>query len=323
MALLIALAGCRGGGEPTTPPPPPAPPPPPPNPAVELFDLIPTQANVVLVVEVGALRRSNHGQALLGVVRRLAMSQAFERQSEIDLAADVERLVVFGEVDPERGSRGDLANIMNRMSVRTGGMVAELGSTLANARGQCHQEDLAGVQLEPIEGPMENTAVGRCGQFVIASCCVTEPAGLSRQSSAAARALALAPGPLPGADRVAAAVWGPGALSRASCEPSVIELTGWQTAVADFGQGVTVRGRIHAASPNDAPALRECVEGGVAEIAGYPILQQLGVGGLFSAVEVTQDPADDKDVLIVIPLDAQQTEFVMSLVELIGGGGAP
>jgi hypothetical protein len=324
LILVIALSSCRSGGGPTTPPEPVAPAPqPPPDPVVELLDLIPPQASIALVVEVGALRRSSHGPALIGLVRRLAETQAFEQQAEIDLATNVERLLIFGEVDPDQGGRGDLANITSRITVRSGGMVLELASTLSSSQNLCRQSDLAGVQMRPVQGPMENMAVGRCGQLVLTSCCTPEPARLSRQSSPAARAFERAPGPVAGAERVAAIVWGPDALNHASCEGSVIPLTGWQSAVADFGSGVTVRGRIHAASPNEAPALRQCVEDGITEIASYPLLQQFGIGGLLSALEVTQDPADEKDVLLALPLDEQQTEFVMSLVELMGAGATP
>lgn len=321
--LIVALASCRGAGEPTTPPQPVAPAPPPPDPVVELLDLIPPQTSIALLVEVGALRRSSHGPALINLVRRLAETRAFEQQAEIDLATNVERLLVFGEVDPELGSRGDLANLTRRIMVRSGGMVFELSPTLASSQNLCRQSDLAYVQMRPVQGPMEHLAVGRCGQLVLTSCCTPEPARLSRQVSAAARALDRAPAPTADFERVASVVWGPEALNRASCEQSVIPLTGWQSAVADFGRGVSVRGRLHAASPTDAPALRQCVEDGITEIANVPMLQQLGIGGLLSSFEVTQDPADAKDVLVAIPLDEQQTEFVMSLVDLMVGGATP
>jgi hypothetical protein len=324
IALVLVLSSCRTGGEPTTPPAPAVNvPTPPPDPVVELTDLIPPQASVALLVEVGALRRSNHGPALIGLVRRLAETQAFEQQAEIDLASNVERLLIFSEVDPERGARGDLADITNRIMVRSGGMVLELAPTLSSSQSLCRQSDLAGVQMRPVQGPMENMAVGRCGQLVLTSCCTPEPARLSRQSSPAARALERAPEPVAGAERVAAVVMGPDALNRASCERSVVPLTGWHSAVADFGAGVTVRGRLHAASPNDAPALRQCVEDGISEVVSLPLVQQFGIGGLFSSLEVTQDPADEKDVLVTIPLDEQQTEFIMSLVDLVAGGAAP
>lgn len=322
LILVVALASCHGTGEPTTPPQPVAPaPPPPPDPVVELLELIPQQTSIALLIEVGALRRSSHGPALINIVRRLASTQALENQAQFSLASDVERFVVYGEVNPERS--GDLADLTDRITVRTGGIVIELASTLSGSQDLCRQSDLAGVQMQPIEGPVPNMAMGRCGQLLVISSFAAEPARPARGSSAAAREFERGPDPVAGAERVGAAVWGPEAMNRATCERSVIQLTGWQSAVADFGAGVTVRGRLHAASPNEAPALRQCVEDSISEVANIPLVQQFGIGALLSSIEVIQDPADEKDVLVTIPLDEQQTDFVMSLVELMGGGATP
>lgn len=323
LVVALGMLSCRGSGEPTTPPQPEPPPPPPPSPQVELLELIPTQSSFALLVEVGALRQTNYGDGLLEAIRSVGETSEWEQIAEIDLESGVERLLFFGRVDESTGSTGDLTRIMSRMSAHSAGVVFERTSTVGEAMSDCRRSDLEESQLAPVDGPMEHSYMARCGRFVIVACCEEQPLQLTHHDSSAAGALArleTAENDATGARRVASAVFGPSALNHASCDRTRIGLTGWHSATAAIGDGLTVNGRIHAETPAAAPLLEECIEDAVAEIANYTLLQQLGVSGLLTGIEVDRDPADDKDILVTVPLDAQQTDFLMSLVGLLGGG---
>lgn len=323
LILVLSSIGCHGPAEPTTPPPPEPPPPAPPSPQVELLELIPSQSSLVFLVDIASLRQTNYGDALIVAVRTLAETSEWEQLAEVDLSNDVERMIFFARVDESTGASGDLTRIMNRISASSTGFVLELSENSMQTPTSCSRSDLDETQMAPVDGPREHSFLARCGRFVFVSCCEEQPLRLTFHDSAAARALQRISAPENGAQRIASVVYGPDALNHATCSSTRVGLTGWQSATADIGEGLTVSGRIHAATPSEAPVLEECIEDGLAEISSFPLLRQFGLGGLLSTVEISRDPADDKDVLISAPLDAGQTEFLMSLVNLLGGGGLP
>jgi hypothetical protein len=240
----------------------------------------------------------------------------------IDLSTDVDRLVFFGQRDVS-GASGDLADVMEQIYVQLGGVVFELSQQSAGTDGECLRSDLDATRLSPVESPMENSHLARCGRFVIVSCCQAQPERLTYHDAAAARALSRTESAPAGSIEVASFVIGPEFLRGASCDGTVIELTGWHRATAFLGDGLTVSGRIHAATPEDASMLEECLENEISDIASSNLMVQLGVGGLLSAVEVSLDRTEAKDVVVTAPFDAQQTEFLVSLVELLGSEGLP
>ncbi len=321
-SVMFWACGCGRGVEPTTPPPQPTPPSPPPSPAVEILDLIPAAATGATLIEVEVIRGSNHGPPLLDALRSSIGTREWEQMAQIDLTQDVERFLHFVRVEPEQ-AHGDLADLMNRQNASMIGMVFELTPTVERSFEQCREADLGEVRLEPVQSPMRHGFLGRCGQFVITSCCTPTPPQPARNDSPAARTLGRLPEPAEGFSIAAAATLGPEVLNRASCEHSTIALTGWHLALVELGDGLTIRGRIHASTPAEAPDLQDCIEDGVGNIASNPLLMQLGVARLLSAVNVAQDPGDEKDVLVTVPLDSNQTSFLISLIGFLGPGGMP
>jgi hypothetical protein len=300
----------------------PPPPSPPPSPVVDLLDLVPPESSSALVIDVAAARGREHGPGIVAALLRLAALQGLAQALEIDLATDVDRILITGRTDPAVGA-GDLRRLLVNRSVDNMEVVFELSPTSGQARGECREADLAEVALVPFEGPRPHGRVGRCGAFVMTSCCVEQPAQPARRSSAVGRALRRSPAPPDGASRVGAIVVGPDVLRRATCEEGEIELTGWHVAVADVGEGLTIRGWLHAATPQAAPALRACVLDGVAQVGASPVLSQLGVADLLAGVTVEQSPDDDKDVVVTAPLSAAQSSFLLLLLGMIDGSQAP
>lgn len=319
---LAIVVGCGGGTvvSPETETPPEAPEPPPRGEPVVLLDLIPASTSGAALVDVERLRQSANGVSIISLLRRLGAA-SWEQQLGVDLDGDVNRVVAFGEsIVP--GQARDLDGIGLNRETAFRGAVIELSTANTPPERLCHEADLEQVQAEPLEtqaGPMN---LGRCGQYLLLSCCDRPlPSATARSDAAIALERLMEESPT----EIPAMLWlvvGPDLVDRSTCEQSVIELTGWHTLAVGLDRTLDARARIRAATPEGAPELEQCLADGVAMLATLPFLAQMGLGGIVDRIEVGRDPNEQKDVLVSLTLPPDQVEALMGLFSVMGNNEA-
>lgn len=113
---------------------------------------------------------------------------------------------------------------------------------------------------------------------------------------------------------------GPRMAGRASCEGHEARMTGWQMGVIDMSEGLALRGRYHAASPDEAPGLEACVADGLGGLGGVPLFRQLELGDMLADGRVAADADRPGEVTLNVVFSYEQLEAFMGLLELIGEG---
>ena len=322
MAVLIGLAlvACSGAQDPAPEPADPRPPPPPPpSPLVTALELVPPSVSGVLAVEVEALLAHQRGRELLRALQGVAELERWEQAAGVELEQNVRRMVFFAQVSEQERSRADLSRALRRRMVIWASVVFERSD---QGDAVCRRSDLEQLRSQPVDGPMRQGYRASCGPYVMLTCCHPEPMAWTANDSGAARAITSAAGPAPGMERVATMTVGPDLVDRAGCEQGTVALTGWHWATLDLGQGLDLRAILHGATPAEAPALRDCLQTGVGELAGHPMIQHFGVSDLLTTVEIDLDARDDKDVSVSASFSEQQVDFLMTLLSLIEGGGS-
>lgn len=320
LPLVLLLATCSSATVNTPDPePPPEPASPPRGAAVALVDLIPSRISGAALLDVAQLRQSSRGAPIIASLRRLGARQ-WEQRLEVGLERDVRSILVYA-VAPRQGGARDLAEAFRGSDIGAlRGIVIELESSGRAPADLCHEADLAQLQGEPFETPAGAMNLARCGQYILLSCCDTPLPG-TVPHGAASEALARLLDRHEGRSPTLAVVVGTDLVDRATCERAVVRLADWQTLTIDLDtmeRDLSFHARFRAASETDAPILEECIETGIGELAGFPLLIQLGLGGILAGVQVDRDPQETKDVLIALQLDAQQVDLVMSFLEIMG-----
>lgn len=316
VALALA-AGCGGarpeGAEEPAPPPQPVVPR---GAAVPLLDLLPAEASGAALVEVGRMRPSRTGRSLIELVRRVGASD-WEEAVGVDLANDVERLLLF--VTPaEDGEPGDLSELLATARASTLGIVLELSEPPAGQEATCFEGPLSTAVPYALEGAASAMDARSCGPLVILRARGTAVA--PEPGSPAAAAIAAAAADVEAEALVLTIVAGPAMVDRATCDDRTLPLAGFQAATVELGDGVVLRGRYHAGSGEDAPALRSCVTDGLGGFAGVPLLSQLELDGLLSEGDVTLDPERPADVTLQAGFTDGELSLMMGVLELLGEG---
>jgi hypothetical protein len=283
---------------------------------VALLDLIPAQATGAALIDVEGLRASPSGRAVIAALRRLGGAR-WEQLLEVDLDHGVRRVVLAGE-STQQGRPLDLDRFAEGRGAALRSIAVELDLPNLTPDLRCHLDDLSQIQPEQLETPGGTMNMARCGQFIILTCCDrpmptgAERAEVARELERLRETVSL---------RIPPILWGTVGselVNRATCERSVIALRGWHSAVIGLDQGLEIRARIRAASSADAPDLEECVSDGITMLAGFPMLSQIGLGGLVDQIEIGRDPQEEKDVLFGVALEPDQVEILMGLLDLLG-----
>jgi hypothetical protein len=315
--LALLLAACGGATANAPDPEPPAPPDPPPRGAeVAVRDLIPSRAVAVATLDVAQLRQSSRGAPIIAALRRLG-ARDWEQSLGLTIDRDVRSVTVYVEPMDQRET-ADLGRIVTGSTAgRLGGIVIERDAPIREPADRCHEADLAQVQAERIETPTGPMNVGRCGQYVLLSCCDSPLPGSVPDGSAAAALGRLVEQHDGGAPMVSIAL-GADFVDHVGCEgATVIQLADWQTATVDLDRTLSIRARLRAASEADAPALEACIETDIGSLGEPTLLGQLGLGGLLSNIQIERDPQESKDVVVSVDLDERQVDLIMSLIEMM------
>ncbi len=318
--LCYALAGCAGQaadqGEETTPDvvtPPPATDQEP----VELVDLIPEEASGAVVLHVGRLRTSFRGPALIEVLRRVG-GEVWERALDINLATNVRLAVIYSLPQPE-GEPGDLSGVIDHARNGLHGLLIELEEPPPEGSRDCFPNQLAEDAPQLLPSPIPGVLRRDCGRMIISRREYPEVTVNAAEGSSASRAISsvLENGPQ---GLVLMLAVGPGMANRATCEGHEAPITGWQIGMIDMSEGLALRGRYHAASPDDVPHLEACVADGLGGLGGVPLFRQLELGDMLADGRVSADADHPGDVSLNVVFSFEQLETFMGLLELIGEG---
>lgn len=323
VVLVLALGGAVVGCSSVVVPPEPAPdppPPPPPNPVpLGLMELVPASASGAALVHVSRLRAQANGPALTNLVRRLGIFE-WEVALELDLRRDVKQLLLFGVVEGDQ-EPSDLSQVVEAMRRSELGAVVELRPEAYLGDGQCTDLVLAEAEARPLEGAAEGMIASRCGRFVLVRPASLEVTMEPRQPSALAGALddAVVEGELV-APWVFLATSGQEMIDRASCGEVTVPLAGWQRATVEVADGMTLRGRYHAADTERLDELERCVDDGMGGFGDVPLFSDLQLRDLLGEAEVARDEAEPSDVLLEAAFSARELELMLGLLELVGAG---
>jgi hypothetical protein len=317
--MLVAAGGCgaaQSSGAASSELP--AVPPPPPDPPLQLLELIPISAAGAIVVDVGQVRQSRfHGQ-IMQVVRRFGRTNGWEAQLQLDLAQDVERLLLFGE---HTGSQEpvDLARLFREQSFSSVGLVFERVVSAAPGQTQvCHHGDFNRAEVQVIERPNETCQVKRCGRYVSVHCVAPGAPPLVPQATATApvqQELAT----LVGAEAApaAAVVVGPALAGRTSCGGQTVQLAGWQRATVALQSGLELHAQVQT-QESDAPQLEQCIRAGLQAAGRFPLLRTFGLADLFQRVEVSRQQGAQQASTVGLRWAVGESELEL-LLSLLGG----
>jgi len=286
------------------------------SPVVSSFDLIPATATAAAFIDLTTFRDSDRGRRIIEAMRR-AGGGDWEQLVAVDLDSGVRRLLWFSLSDREALMPVDV------LRSPTGGVIVEL-----EGDEPCRTTALAATSPEPIVAPAGEMDLRRCGNLIWLSCRECQIRPVAAAGVPAVRAIdglrRGEGGRLPTAALVASSeIYG-----RARCERASFPLSGWHAMVVDFaGEGATFVGRIGAAGPEHVAALEECVADGMSEAAGelggIPGMSRLGIPAIVGGAVVSRDTADQKVVTVTLELDANESELMMSLIDLLADGGMP
>jgi hypothetical protein len=266
------------------------------------------------MIEVERLRPEHPGPALLEIVRRIG-GREWEDALGLRLEEDVSRILFYVVPTPNTHA-GDLSRLLATARAASPGIVIELTTPASPEEEACFEHPLSQASTHQLGRPAQGMVATVCGRFVIVRRADTPPPRPS-PSSAARRALELvdeAP------DLRVRVVVGPEMVDSAACVGQVTPLAGWQVATVHVGQGITLRGRYHAATTMGVPTLERCVADGLGGFTGVPLLAQLELGGLLSEGSVSRDPSVPTDVRLDVPFSFSQFDMMLGVLELLGEG---
>ena len=287
---------------------------------------MPQSAAGAVLLEVNALRQSPHRAALVQIVRRMARTSEWEGQLQLDLERDVARVALFGQVSGQLPS-AELTELLSQGTLTHGGLVFErIPDEQTGQAESCHQNDLAQAEVQTLAGPNETCSVIRCGPFVQVRCRADGASSAAPEPGPdplARDVLRNAAGQGASRQRIATLVVGPQLARQARCGQRPVGLAGWQQAVVTLDGGLGLEAELRAVSPAEAEPLRACLTESARALGAFPLLRSLGLGDLFSQVQVSQDAADPTKVRVALAISPRQMELVLTILGGEIGEAAP